>query len=76
VFLLKDITFKKLWLTVSISVFSHIVIDYIGDGVALFYPLVTVETGFNIIKNVDYFVMYPLLLALIAALFFKRGVRR
>jgi membrane-bound metal-dependent hydrolase YbcI (DUF457 family) len=72
-FLLRDISLKKLWLTVSISVLSHIFIDYIGDGVAIFYPFVREETDFSIINSVDYFVLYPLLLALIAALFFRRG---
>lgn len=72
-YLLKELSFKKMWLTASISVLSHIFIDYIGDGVAIFYPFIKEETDFSIINSVDYFVMCPLLFALIAALFFRRG---
>lgn len=61
----------KLWIVLSISVLSHIFIDYIGNGVAIFYPFVTKEYGFYIIN--DNLLLYILLIASVIAVFYRKG---
>ncbi|MCM3711102.1 metal-dependent hydrolase [Sporosarcina luteola] len=69
--LLLEISVVKLWFVLSFSVLSHIFIDFIGNGVALLYPLITKEYAFHIIRD-DLF-LYILLIALIIAIFYSKG---
>lgn len=66
-----DIPVVKLWLVLSFSVLSHVFIDYIGNGVALFYPFITKEYDFHIIQD-DLF-LYILSIATIIAIFYRKG---
>lgn len=66
-----EISVVKLWLVLSISVLSHIFIDFIGNGVALFYPLITKEYDFYIIRD-DLF-LFILSIAIIFAIFYRKG---
>lgn len=66
-----EISVVKLWLVLSISVLSHIFIDFIGNGVALFYPLITKEYDFYIIRD-DLF-LFILSIAILIAIFYRKG---
>ena len=66
-----EISIVKLWLVLSFSVLSHIFIDFIGNGVALFYPFITKEYDFNIIH--DDLLLYILLIATIITIFYRKG---
>jgi hypothetical protein len=66
-----EISVFKLWVILSISVLSHIFIDYLGNGVTLFYPFVTKEYDFHIIQD-DLF-LYILSITAIIAIFNRKG---
>ena len=66
-----EISVVKLWLVLSFSVLSHIFIDFIGNGVALFYPFITKEYDFHIIQ--DELFLYILSVATIIAVFYRKG---
>lgn len=66
-----EISVVKLWLVLSFSVLSHIFIDFIGNGVALFYPFITKEYDFHIIQ--DGLFLYILSIATIIAIFYRKG---
>lgn len=69
----KAVTFKKAWLTFSVSVLSHLFIDFIGNGVALLFPFTQKEFEFSIVRSNDAFVLYTLLIALIISMFYRKG---
>lgn len=69
----KEISFKRMWLMFMISTGTHLLIDYIGNGVALFYPLIDHEYEFSVIDRDDTFVLYPLLLSVCIGLWFRKG---
>ena len=66
-----EISVVKLWITLSFSALSHIFIDYIGNGVALFYPFLTKEYDFHIIED-DIF-LYILSITAIIAVIYRKG---
>jgi hypothetical protein len=73
-FFIKEISFKKSWFTFSLCVIlGHIFIDYLGNGVALFYPFIEEDFDFSIIKRVDNLILYTLLLTVITGFFFRKG---
>lgn len=51
--LFKDLSLPHLWFGLTLSVCSHIFIDYIGNGVAPFFPFIEREFEFHIIQVVD-----------------------
>ncbi|MBO8157207.1 MAG: metal-dependent hydrolase [Bacillaceae bacterium] len=73
-FLKEDFLFLKAWLVFSLTVlFGHIMIDYIGNGVALFYPFIKGEYSFSIMMSYSYFVMVTLFIGILAGIFYRRG---
>lgn len=69
----KELSFKRMWLTFMISAGTHLLIDYIGNGVALFYPLIGHEYEFSVIDRDDPFVLFPMLLSVIIGLWIRKG---
>ncbi|WP_158738752.1 metal-dependent hydrolase [Alteribacillus sp. YIM 98480] len=74
--LTKDISFKKLWSIFSLTVFvGHILIDYIGNGVAFLYPFAKEEFEFHIVHSMDAVIIFVLLFALSVGIFNSKGKR-
>lgn len=71
----RKITFKKAWLILSICVFSHLFIDFIGNGVAPFYPFIKTESDFFIVNRNDAVLLITLTTALIIGAFTRRRRR-
>ncbi|TCM96359.1 membrane-bound metal-dependent hydrolase YbcI (DUF457 family) [Paenibacillus sp. BK033] len=69
----QEVSFKRMWLTFMISAGTHLLIDYIGNGAALFYPLIDREYEFSVIDRDDIFVLLPLLLSLSIGLWIRKG---
>jgi hypothetical protein len=69
----KEVSFKKAWLMFSVSVLSHLIIDYIGNGVAFVYPFTQKEFDFSIVSRNDAIILYTLFIALIIGMFFRKG---
>ncbi|WP_336773356.1 metal-dependent hydrolase [Paenibacillus sp. MMO-58] len=69
----KELSFKRIWLMFMISAGTHLLIDYIGNGVALFYPIIDHEYEFSVIDRDDPFVLFPMLLSVIIGLWFRKG---
>ena len=67
----KKVTLWILWLACSISVLSHIFIDFIGNGVAFLFPFSQAEFDFYIITD-NHFVFFLLPISMIVALIYKR----
>ena len=73
-FFYREIPFLKSWGIFSLSVLiGHIFVDYIGNGVALFYPILKKEYSLNLIVSTDNFILYLLLILLLICLFYKKG---
>lgn len=65
--------FLKTWISITLTIIiSHIVIDYLGNGVALMYPLVKTEYSFHIIEH-DYYIVLFLLVGLLFNIIFKKS---
>lgn len=69
----KGLSLMKAWLMFSIAVFSHLFIDYIGNGIALLYPLLQEEFEFSIVNSNDAIILYTLLICVIVAMFYRKG---
>ncbi|WP_042161281.1 metal-dependent hydrolase [Paenibacillus gorillae] len=68
-----SISFMLGWIVFTLSVGTHLLIDYIGNGVALFYPLAQYEYEFSVIDRDDLLVLIPLAAAVSISLFFRKG---
>ncbi|RUS45109.1 metal-dependent hydrolase [Cohnella sp. AR92] len=71
----KDIPFPIAWLLFSAAVLSHLFIDTVGNGNALFYPFIEREYEFAILRKADDFSLAILLLSMIGGLLTRRGKR-
>ncbi|RSL28926.1 metal-dependent hydrolase [Salibacterium salarium] len=72
----KNIVLQKLWFTFSLTVLvGHILIDYLGNGVAFLYPFVKEEFEFHIVYGMDVLIIFVLLLALSIGVFYSKGKR-
>ncbi|MFD1020614.1 metal-dependent hydrolase [Thalassobacillus hwangdonensis] len=70
----KTIPYKKLWLIFTfIVIIGHLFIDYIGNGLALFFPFVRSEFDFHIIPSIDFFSLTILLIMFPLTFYFKKG---
>ncbi|QUW23621.1 metal-dependent hydrolase [Sporosarcina sp. Marseille-Q4063] len=70
----KEISFMKAWFMFTLTVLiGHLFIDYIGNGVALFYPMIQKEFGFSIVGSNDSFILFTLLITIIIGIFYRKG---
>ncbi|MYL34287.1 hypothetical protein GLW05_11830 [Pontibacillus yanchengensis] len=70
----KDFSFWKTWIIFSITVLiGHIYIDYIGNGIALLFPIVKKDFNFHIIPSLDLMIITTLFTTLIIGLFHNKS---
>lgn len=63
---LKDISLRHLWLAMTLTViFGHLLVDFLGNGIAFLYPFIKTEFYFHIIRDKDYLIYTLLLFAII-----------
>lgn len=66
----KKIDWVKLWIVFSVVIFiGHLLIDFIGNGLALYYPSTMKEFRFHIIRSVDYFILTLLFITITLSFF-------
>ncbi|RKL65077.1 hypothetical protein CR203_22685 [Salipaludibacillus neizhouensis] len=70
----KNIKITKSWFVFTLVIlFGHIFIDYIGNGVRLFYPFVREEFEFSLIMKLNFFIILFLVLSLVFVFFNKKS---
>lgn len=65
----------RTWLNVSLTlIISHVLLDYLGNGVALFYPFIKEEYIFHIINHESLLLIFLLLGVGLYFIFKKRSL--
>jgi hypothetical protein len=72
-FFIKEFSFIKSWVIFTATILlGHTFIDFVGNGIALFYPIMEKEFGFHIVRSIDFFIVITLLCTIIMGIVFKK----